>query len=89
MTAGGERREHSAESVLSLNPGAGPEQLRENGMASTCPLARPARFTNPARNAAYWSRIACIVDQAPPLTDSQRAVIRSTFHTQAIKEVAA
>lgn len=41
---------------------------------------RPVRFEDPARNAAYWARIDRIVDQAPPLTDEQRAVIRTAFH---------
>lgn len=41
---------------------------------------RPVRFEDPARNAAYWARIDRIVDQAPPLADEQRAVIRTAFH---------
>ncbi|GKQ37378.1 hypothetical protein [Streptomyces sp. A012304] len=40
---------------------------------------RPVRFADPARNAAYWARIDRIVDAAPPLTDEQRAVIRTAF----------
>lgn len=40
---------------------------------------RPVRFEDPARNAAYWARIDAIVDQAPPLDDYQRAVIRAAF----------
>ncbi|MDX3689916.1 hypothetical protein PV726_06110 [Streptomyces europaeiscabiei] len=40
---------------------------------------RPVRDPDPARNAAYWARIDRIVDQAPPLTDEQRAVIRTAF----------
>jgi hypothetical protein len=39
----------------------------------------PDRFSDPARNAAYWERVARIVGQAPPLTDQQRAVIRAAF----------
>lgn len=42
---------------------------------------RPVRFEDPARNAAYWARIDAIVDAAPPLTDEQRAVIRTAFST--------
>lgn len=44
---------------------------------------RPVRFEDPARDAAYWARIDRIVDQAPPLTDKQRAVIRTAFHRPA------
>jgi hypothetical protein len=42
---------------------------------------RPVRFADPARNAAYWARIERIVSDAPPLTDEQRAVIRTAFST--------
>lgn len=45
------------------------------------PPARPARFENPARNAAYWARIDRMVAAAPPLSDEQRAVIRTAFST--------
>jgi hypothetical protein len=45
---------------------------------------RPVRFADPARNAAYWARITRIVDQAPPLTAEQRAVIRTAFSSVAI-----
>ncbi|MDF6043218.1 hypothetical protein LRD69_13885 [Streptomyces sp. JH14] len=31
-------------------------------------------------DAAYWARIRRIADSAPPLTDLQRARIRSAFH---------
>ncbi|MFD4547317.1 hypothetical protein [Streptomyces sp. NPDC058466] len=41
---------------------------------------RPVRDPDPARNAAYWARIDRIVDAAPPLTDTQRAIIRTAFH---------
>jgi hypothetical protein len=41
--------------------------------------ARPIRFEDPARNAAYWARIDRIVAAAPPLSDEQRAVIRTAF----------
>ncbi|MET9411305.1 hypothetical protein ABZX90_37010 [Streptomyces sp. NPDC002935] len=50
--------------------------------------ARPVRFEDPVRNAAYWARIDAIVDQAPPLTDYQRAVIRTAFHQPAAREAA-
>ena len=50
--------------------------------------ARPVRFEDPARNAAYWARIDRIVDGAPPLTDTQRAIIRSAFHAPAQREAA-
>lgn len=45
--------------------------------------ARPVRDSDPARNAAYWARIDAIVDAAPPLTDEQRAAIRTAFHRPA------
>ncbi|MER8004952.1 hypothetical protein [Streptomyces sp. NPDC094149] len=57
-------------------------------MAPPCPPARPVRFDDPARNAAYWSRVARIAGQAPPLTDDQRARIRAAFHTPAAREAA-
>ncbi|MGW0914681.1 hypothetical protein ACWD1Z_23430 [Streptomyces sp. NPDC002784] len=57
-------------------------------MASPRRPARPVRFEDPARNAAYWARIDSIVDQAPPLTDDQRAIIRAAFHTPAAREAA-
>lgn len=52
------------------------------GVASGRPARadRPVRFDDPARNAAYWARIDRIVDAAPPLTDEQRAIIRTAFH---------
>lgn len=36
----------------------------------------------PARpgGAAYWARVQAIVDEAPPLTDEQRATIRLAIH---------
>ncbi|WP_215457985.1 hypothetical protein [Streptomyces sp. ATCC 21386] len=46
---------------------------------------RPVRDPDPKRNAAYWARIDAIVDQAPPLTDEQRAVIRTAFHQPATR----
>ncbi|WP_330265294.1 hypothetical protein [Streptomyces griseorubiginosus] len=51
--------------------------------------ARPVRFEDPARNAAYWARIERIVDSAPPLTDEQRAVIRTAFHQPEARRAAA
>lgn len=42
---------------------------------------RPVRFEDPARNAAYWARIDRIVAAAPPLSNEQRAVIRTAFST--------
>ncbi|PKT67568.1 hypothetical protein CW362_39795 [Streptomyces populi] len=50
--------------------------------------ARPIRFEDPARNAAYWARIDAIVDQAPPLTAEQRARIRAAFHQPVVREAA-
>ncbi|WP_220293234.1 hypothetical protein [Streptomyces sp. MBT84] len=50
--------------------------------------ARPARFTDPATNAAYWARVRRIADAAPPLTDTQRAVIRAQFHGATAREAA-
>ncbi|GHJ01583.1 hypothetical protein TPA0906_34480 [Streptomyces olivaceus] len=55
------------------------------------PPGRPVRFADPARNAAYWARIERNVAAAPPLTDEQRAVIRTAFSTvttDTIKEAA-
>jgi hypothetical protein len=50
--------------------------------------ARPVHDPDPIKNARYWARIDAIVDQAPPLSDYQRAVIRTAFHTPAAKEAA-
>ncbi|MCX4576562.1 hypothetical protein OHB41_25985 [Streptomyces sp. NBC_01571] len=50
--------------------------------------ARPVRFEDQARNAAYWARIDAIVDEAPPFTDHQRAVIRAAFHQPVAREAA-
>ena len=41
---------------------------------------RPVRDPDPKRNAAYWARIDAIVAEAPPLSNEQRAVIRTAFH---------
>lgn len=42
----------------------------------------------PARPAGYWERVRRIVDQAPPLTDEQRAVIRAAFTQPRTQEAA-
>lgn len=44
---------------------------------------RPVRDPDPARNAAYWARIDAIVDQAPPLSNEQKAILRAIFHRPA------
>lgn len=80
---GNEHREHSPESVLSLESGAGPEHSKGECMALTCSPGRPVRFADPKRNAAYWARIDRIVSEAPPLSNEQRAVIRTAFHAPA------
>jgi hypothetical protein len=41
---------------------------------------RPVRDPDPQKNDDYWERVRRIVDQAPPLTDDQRARIRAAFH---------
>ncbi|MEU5769828.1 hypothetical protein ABZ782_28325 [Streptomyces asoensis] len=58
-------------------------------MASLCRHARPRRFEDPARNAAYWARIERIVDAAPPFTPEQRAAIRTAFHQPEDRRAAA
>ncbi|MFF5759650.1 hypothetical protein ACFY7A_29980 [Streptomyces longwoodensis] len=45
--------------------------------------------SRPARPAGYWERVTRIVDQAPPLTDQQRALIRAAFHQPADRRTAA
>jgi hypothetical protein len=40
----------------------------------------PGRPARPGGD-AYWALVDRIVAQAPPLTDEQRAVIRTAFHT--------
>ncbi|MEU6944264.1 hypothetical protein ABZ957_03315 [Streptomyces sp. NPDC046316] len=43
----------------------------------------------PARPAGYWERVDRIVRQAPPLSDAQRAKLRTIFHqTDVTKEAA-
>ena len=49
---------------------------------------RPVRFADPEMNARYWERIERIVSAAPPLSDEQRAVIRTAFHQPVLKEAA-
>lgn len=44
-------------------------------------LGRPAGADH--GDAAYWARIRRIADQAPSLTDLQRARIRAAFHQPA------
>ncbi|MGW3936474.1 hypothetical protein [Streptomyces phaeochromogenes] len=48
-------------------------------------LGRPAR---PERPAGYWERVDRIVDAAPPLTDTQRAIIRTAFSTSTTRSAA-
>lgn len=49
--------------------------------ASLTPVAVGTFPGRPARpGAAYWARVAAIVDQAPPLTDEQKATIRLAIH---------
>ncbi|MBP0456490.1 hypothetical protein [Streptomyces montanisoli] len=43
--------------------------------------ARPVRDPDPARNAAYWSRIDACVDAAPELSADQRRIIAAAFST--------
>jgi hypothetical protein len=80
--------EHDAGSVLCLDTGAGPGKRGRESMPPPCPPARPVRFDDPARNAAYWARIERIVAAAPPLSDEQRAIIRTAFHQPAAREAA-
>jgi hypothetical protein len=58
---------------------------------STAPTAATAEDIasgRPARPAGYWERVIRIVDQAPPLTDDQRARIRAAFHQPVLREAA-
>lgn len=79
MTAAEDRGEQLAGSVLSLNSGAGPTNLEGPPMHSSA---------DPARPAGYWDRVRRIVDQAPPLTNDQRARIRAAFHQPAERAAA-
>lgn len=83
-----EQGEHSAGSVLSLETGAGPTQSQEGCMAQPRRPARPVRFDDPGRNAAYWARIDRIVAAAPALSTEQKAILRGLFHTPAVREAA-
>ncbi|MBZ6250358.1 hypothetical protein KVH27_18480 [Streptomyces olivaceus] len=56
---------------------------------AAAPPARPVRFEAPERNAAYWARIDRIVAAAPPLSDEQRAVIRTAFYQPEARRAAA
>lgn len=53
----------------------------KTSVAAEVVLGRPAGATH--GDAAYWARIRRIADQAPPLTDQQRARIRAAFHQPA------
>lgn len=57
--------------------------------AITTTADRPSRDPNPERNRAYWARIDRLVDAAPPLSDTQRAAIRSAFHQPGAQATAA
>lgn len=83
-----ERGQRFSGSVLSLTAGAGPEQSKEDRLVSQRRSDRPVRFDDPARNAAYWARIDACVAQAPPLTDEQKAAIRTAFHQPASRAAA-
>lgn len=83
-----ERGEHSADSMLSLTTGAGPMNAEEHSVVPQSRPARPVRFEDPVRNAAYWARIERIVDAAPPLTDEQKAIIRTAFTQPQAREAA-
>ena len=63
-----------------------PSTPASGGVAT--PPARPVRFVDPERDAAYWARIRRIVDAAPPLDDGQRAAIRAAFHGARQQEAA-
>ena len=43
-------------------------------------VGTPGRPARPERPAGYWERIDRIVAAAPPLSDEQRAAIRTAFH---------
>jgi hypothetical protein len=51
-------------------------------------VATPDTPGRPARPAGYWARVDRIVDQAPPLTNDQRARLRAAFHQPAAREAA-
>ena len=49
---------------------------------------RPRRFDDDTLNDAYWARVEAIAAAAPPLTQHQRAVIRTAFLGAAVREAA-
>lgn len=51
-------------------------------------VGTPGRPARPARPPGYWERIDRIVDQAPPLSDDQRARIRAAFYVPVLREAA-
>jgi hypothetical protein len=57
-----------------------PQQRRLSEAQQARRANRPVRDPDPKRNAAYWARIDAIVAEAPPLSNEQRAVIRTAFH---------
>lgn len=52
-------------------------------------VAAGATSGRPARPTGYWERITAVVDQAPKLTDDQRARIRAAFHQPEVRRAAA
>jgi hypothetical protein len=62
-----------------------PQNAASAGGALVGTPGRPAR---PERPAGYWERIDRIVAAAPPLSDHQRAVIRTAFAGAATREAA-
>ena len=49
----------------------------------------PGRPARPGAPADYWERVRRIADAAPPLTDTQRAIIRAAFHQPEARRAAA
>ncbi|MFJ9020769.1 hypothetical protein ACIRPU_12415 [Streptomyces sp. NPDC102259] len=47
----------------------------------------PGPPPRPARPPGYWERIDRIVSQAPPLSDEQKAVIRTAFSTVSLNSI--
>jgi hypothetical protein len=52
-------------------------------------LTAGPRKARPERPAGYWERVDRIVAAAPPLTDDQRARIRTAFHQPEARKAAA
>jgi hypothetical protein len=48
----------------------------------------PGRPARPGAPADYWQRVERIAAAAPPLSDTQAAIIRAAFFQPAIKEAA-